>query len=112
MVIVLPGCAREIAALPDEIRVDLADALARREVGLMLTMPLSRAMPALGRGVYELRLKDRSGADRVVYALARSSRRRGPASRRSPDAAPADIRPRLGAEGSRGRDWDQAGGLR
>jgi len=26
-------------------------------------------MPAIGRGVHELRLKDRSGAYRVVYAL-------------------------------------------
>jgi phage-related protein len=29
-------------------------------------------MPTIGRGVHELRLKDRSGAYRVVYAVARS----------------------------------------
>ncbi len=71
MIVVLPSCAREIARLPDEIRADLADALARLEVGLMLSMPLSRPMPTVGRGVHEIRLKDRSGAYRVVYALVR-----------------------------------------
>lgn len=34
-------------------------------------MPLSRPMPGIGRGVHELRLKARSGAYRVVYALVR-----------------------------------------
>ncbi len=34
-------------------------------------MPLSRPIPAIGRGVHELRLKDRSGQCRVVYALVR-----------------------------------------
>jgi phage-related protein len=37
----------------------------------MLSMPLSRPMPSIGRGVHELRLKDRSGVYRVVYALVR-----------------------------------------
>jgi len=38
----------------------------------MLSMPLSRPMPSIGRGAHELRLKDRSGVYRVVYALVRS----------------------------------------
>ena len=69
MVLVVKECRREIEALPWEIRGDLADALARLDAGLMLSMPLSRPMPSIGRGVHELRLKDRSGAYRVVYAL-------------------------------------------
>jgi len=32
-------------------------------------MPLSRPMPSIARGVHELRLKDRSGQYRVIYAL-------------------------------------------
>jgi phage-related protein len=71
-VVVIPrACRREIEVLPDEIRGDLADALARLDAGLMLSMPLSRPMPSLGRGVHELRLKDPSGVYRVVYALVR-----------------------------------------
>jgi phage-related protein len=66
---VLKSCQREIEAFPAEVREDLADALARLEEGQSLSMPLSRPMPSLGSGAYELRLKDRSGAYRVVYAL-------------------------------------------
>lgn len=71
MVIVLRACQREIESLPEEVRGDLADALARLDAGLLLSMPLSRPMPSIGRGVHELRLRDRSGAYRVVYALIR-----------------------------------------
>ena len=46
--------------------------MARLDAGLILSMPLSRPMPSVGRGVHELRLKDRSGVYRVVYALVRS----------------------------------------
>ena len=69
MIVVLKPCIREIEAFPEEIRSDLADALARLDAGLMLSFPLSRPMPVVGRGVHEIRLKDRAGAYRVVYAL-------------------------------------------
>jgi phage-related protein len=69
VIVVLTSCHREIDALPDDIRDDLADALARLDAGLSLAMPLSRPMPSIGRGVHEIRLKDRSGQYRSVYAL-------------------------------------------
>jgi phage-related protein len=69
VIVIAHACRREIDVLPVEVRGDLADALARLDQGLTLTMPLSRPMPGIGRGVHELRLKDRSGAYRVVYAL-------------------------------------------
>jgi len=72
VVIIGKACRREIDALPEEIRGDLADALARLDARLLLSMPLSRPMPSIGRGVHELRLKDRFGTYRVVYALVRS----------------------------------------
>jgi phage-related protein len=34
-------------------------------------MPQSRPMPIIGRGVHELRMKDRSGTYRIIYALVR-----------------------------------------
>ena len=71
MIVILKACQREIATFPEEIRGDLADALARLDAGLALSMPLSRPMTGIGRGVHELRLKDRSGQYRVVYALVR-----------------------------------------
>ncbi len=69
MVIVLPACQRELQRFPEEIRGDLADALARLDSGQVLAMPLSRPMPIIGNGVHELRLKDRSGVYRVFYVL-------------------------------------------
>ena len=57
MIVILKACQREIATFPEETRGDLADALARLDAGLVLSMPLSRPMPAIGRGVHELRLK-------------------------------------------------------
>lgn len=69
MIVILKPCRKEIEALPEDIRGDLADALARLDAGLMLSLPLSRPMPAIGRGVHELRLRDSSGVFRVVYAL-------------------------------------------
>ena len=72
MVVIPDPCRREIQELPASIRGDLADALARLDAGLGLSMPLSRPMPSIGRGVHELRLKDRSGGYRGVYALIHS----------------------------------------
>jgi len=69
VIVILKACGREIREFPEEIRGDLADALARLDTGQTLVMPLSRPVPGIGKGVPELRLKDRSGAYRVVYAL-------------------------------------------
>lgn len=69
MIVVSEACHKEIQTFPEDIRGDLADALARLDVGLSLSMPLSRPMPSIGRGVHELRLRARSSAYRVVYAF-------------------------------------------
>jgi predicted XRE-type DNA-binding protein len=69
VIIVLKPCQRELLVLPAEVRADLADALARLDAGLTLSMPLSRPMRTIGPGVHELRLKERSGQYRVIYAV-------------------------------------------
>lgn len=62
-------CQKEIINFPEEIREDLADLVARLDTGLLLSMPVSRPMPSIGKGVHELRLKDRSGIYRVIYVF-------------------------------------------
>ncbi len=62
-------CQREIEDFPVAAREDLADAVARLEQGHSLSMPLSRPMPSIGAGVHELRLRDRAGTFRVIYAV-------------------------------------------
>ena len=70
MIDVLKQCRRELLQFPEEVRGDLADALARLEEGHTLSMPLSRPMPSIGKGVHELRFRDRAGVYRVIYFLA------------------------------------------
>jgi phage-related protein len=65
----LPQCTKEIAVFPEEVREDLADALVRLEEGHTLSMPLSRPMPSIGKGVHELRFRDRAGIYRVIYVV-------------------------------------------
>jgi phage-related protein len=66
---ILKQCQKEVADFPQGIREDLADLVAQLDSGLKLSMPISRPMPSIGRGVHELRLKDRSGIYRVVYVF-------------------------------------------
>ena len=70
MVTVIKQCTKEIGEFPEDVRGDLADAFARLDEGHKLSMPLSFPMPSIGRGVHELRLKDRSGIYRVFYWIA------------------------------------------
>ena len=74
MLVICPvrQCERELADFPKVVREDLADALARLEEGHMLSMPLSRPMPSIGKGVHELRFRDRSGIYRVIYVIIKS----------------------------------------
>lgn len=69
MIRVLPQCQKEIYEFPEDVRGDLADALARLNEGHKLSMPLSRPMPSIGKGVHELRFRDRSGIYRVIYVF-------------------------------------------
>jgi phage-related protein len=69
VVSILKQCQKEIENFPEDIRGDLADLVARLDLGLMLSMPISRPMPSIGKGVHELRLKDRNGIYRVIYVL-------------------------------------------
>ena len=68
-VIILSVCERELVSFPKEIIGDFLDAVALLDEGLILSMPLSKAMPNIGKNVHELRLKDKSGIYRVFYVL-------------------------------------------
>lgn len=72
MIQILKQSSREIAEFPEEVREDLADALARLDEGHNLSMPLSRPMPSIGVGVHELRFRDRQGIFRIIYFIKRS----------------------------------------
>lgn len=69
MILALPQCQKEITEFPDDVRGELADALARLNEGHTLSMPLSRPMPSIGKNVHELRFRDRAGVYRVIYVF-------------------------------------------
>lgn len=73
MIEIVRACEKELKEFPEEVRGDLADALARLEEGLNLSMPLSRPMPSIAPGAHELRFRDRSGIYRVVYWIRRQN---------------------------------------
>lgn len=51
----------------ENFKVDLGFNLALLQRGHKLSMPISRAMPAVCPGVEELRLRDKSGIYRIFY---------------------------------------------
>ena len=62
--------AREaIQGFPDEARMSIGQAIWDLQRGLVLNMPQSRPMAAVGAGAHELRVRDRAGAYRVFYYL-------------------------------------------
>lgn len=70
--VVLAQCAKEIEEFPEDVKGDILDCTAKLRLGLWLSLPLSRPMPSLGKGIHELRLKDLSGQYRVVYFIKKS----------------------------------------
>lgn len=62
-----PSALKAIKEFPQEIRRELGKAIFELQQGEKLEMPLSRPMASVGKGVAELRLKDRSGIYRAFY---------------------------------------------
>ena len=58
-----------LARLSQEMRTDFMDSLLLMEEGRSLSMPISRNLSSVHRGLHELRLKDRSGAYRFFYFI-------------------------------------------
>jgi phage-related protein len=51
----------------EDVRRAFGKAIYDLQLGHVLSMPLSRAMPAVGSGVAELRIQDASGTYRAFY---------------------------------------------
>lgn len=60
--------AREVLqGFPEDVRRELCKAIFDLQKGHRLTMPLSRPINSIGKGVEELRVKDKTGAYRAFY---------------------------------------------
>ena len=58
-----------LLALPEETRLEIADAMVLLESGQKLEMPLSRNLANIRPGLHELRIRDRAGQVRVIYYI-------------------------------------------
>ena len=58
-----------LLALPEETRLEIADALILLESGHRLEMPLSKNLSSIRPGLHELRLRDKAGQVRVIYYI-------------------------------------------
>lgn len=52
-----------------DIKSDFVDAVALLDVGQLLSMPLSKPLFSIHKGLHELRLKDQHGQVRVFYFI-------------------------------------------
>ncbi|MCB9091210.1 MAG: type II toxin-antitoxin system RelE/ParE family toxin [Halobacteriovoraceae bacterium] len=68
-VVILSACEKEIKDFPEEIKLALFELVSDLSSGLSLSMPVSKRMTSMGHGVSELRLKDGSGAYRIIYFI-------------------------------------------
>jgi phage-related protein len=62
-----PAARDALRTFPEDVRRAFGKAIYDLQLGHVLSMPLSRAMPAVGSGVAEIRIQDASGAHRVFY---------------------------------------------
>jgi phage-related protein len=62
-----PRVRDQVREWPKPVRIQLGEAIQALQMGVALSMPLSRPMPSVAPGVEELRLRDSSGQFRVFY---------------------------------------------
>ena len=62
-----------LGGMSQSVRADFFDAVNLLLAGEVLTMPLSRNLASVKLGLYELRLKDRTGIYRFFYFIKRAN---------------------------------------
>jgi phage-related protein len=68
-----PATLAAVQSFPQAVRREFGKLLYDLQMGIRLGMPTSRPMQSVGKGVHELRLRDRSGIYRAFY-LTRDAR--------------------------------------
>ena len=64
-----PAARDALRAFPEDVRRAFGKAIYDLQQGHPLAMPLSRAMPLLGAGAAELRIRDSGGVYRAFYVV-------------------------------------------
>jgi phage-related protein len=64
-----PAARDALRSFPEDVRRAFGKAIYDLQEGHALSMPLSRAMPSLGEGAAELRIRGAAGTYRAFYVL-------------------------------------------
>ncbi len=67
--VVIKQAHKELLKLPKEIKEDIFSLFEELSNIKMLSMPISRPLPGIGKGLHELRLTSRLGEFRVFYVI-------------------------------------------
>ncbi len=68
-IVVIKQAQRELKDAPKDVIADVFALFDDLAGGKRLGMPISRPLPAIGRGLHELRLSGRAGEYRVFYVI-------------------------------------------
>ena len=68
-IVVLRQAQRELKDLPKEVAEDVFALFEELVLGRSLSMPISRPLPSIAKGLHELRLSGRGGEFRVFYVI-------------------------------------------
>ena len=68
-IVILKQAKRELRNAPQDIVQDVFALFEDLAAGKMLSMPISRPLPSIARGLHELRLSGERGEYRVFYVI-------------------------------------------
>ena len=68
-IIVIPQAKRELRKAPNDILSDAFVLFNKLANGIKLSMPVSRPLPNIAKGLHELRLPHRDGTYRIFYVI-------------------------------------------
>jgi phage-related protein len=96
-----PATLAAVQSFPQAVRREFGKLLYDLQMGIRLGMPTSRPMQSVGKGVHELRLRDRSGIYRAL-PHSRCSRHSGFSRVRQKNTDDVRARSRIGPQAPQG----------
>lgn len=68
-IVILKQALRELRDAPRGLKEDIASLFEDLRAGKHLSLPISRPLPSIAKGLHELRLSSREGEYRVFYII-------------------------------------------
>ena len=68
-IFVLKQAEKELKETPQDVRADIFALFEEMVQGKKLSMPISRPLPSIAKGLHELRLSGRGGEYRIFYVI-------------------------------------------